>query len=331
MTSGKQNSNLFDISLLRVFATLSLVLWHSYCSYVCWGYGNSPLDQLYTKIALVFIPDANMPLFTIISGFLFGYLLNKGKYTEFVPFLKNKTKRLFVPYLVLGFVINMLQIGRATPIDLLYGTPNHLWYCLMLFESFLVCWFVERKLSKYSVYINFILALLSFILVLNTGLGALRLKCIFGVGIAAYYYCYFYFGLFIERYKFFLLKYFKYLLPIVIILIAIQLKYQYVLFFSCISYFLLCFYIANLKGVENFMRRTCQSVLEIIDKCSFGIYVFHQWIIWNITRSEWSHVYIQEHYILFPIILFFSVTLISLALTRLSLKTRVGKFLLGGG
>lgn len=74
------------------------------------------------------------------------------------------------------------------------------------------------------------------------------------------------------------------------------------------------------------------NIILQIGKYSFGIYVFHQWIIWNITRIPFIISYIQplmiEHDILFPLVLYIIIFLFSMLLTKISIKTKLGKYLL---
>ncbi len=59
------------------------------------------------------------------------------------------------------------------------------------------------------------------------------------------------------------------------------------------------------------------------------IYVFHQWIIWNITRPDFLHNYIHEHYIIFPLLCWIFIFMLSWLMTHLLTKyTKVGRYLL---
>lgn len=318
-------NKLNEVTYLRVFAITSLVLWHSYCSYTSWGIGNSPLDHFY-RVAFLFItPIANMPLFTFLSGYLFFYLLNnKHKYTTFNDFLRNKTNRLLIPYLLLGFVINLTQIGRGKPlIPMLYGAPNHMWYCLMLFNCFMICWIVEKKCgARY----NYILAFLSAFFVFIVGKRYLSEHSLWGVWMVAYFYCFFYLG-------YITYKYAEYIFPVairntIILIVAFVCSALLSIRFNHIAGLSSAIFVILLVSVTRRIKRNPPRWMEIVAKYSFGIYVFHQWIIWNVTRYSPMQSIIQEHYILFPVTLYVCVFTISLLFTHLSLKTRIGRYLL---
>lgn len=324
-----KSSKLIDIAILRCIAVISLVIWHSYCSYIVWDIAETPAKTYYSFIFMNFIPDANMPLFTFISGYLFCYLFAQGRYSKFKKFLINKVHRLLIPFLVLGTVINLTERGKSIT-DILYGAPNHLWYCLMLFYCFIFCWLIESKLGrKYNV----IAMLISFGLIFIKGIGALGVFLPLGIFYPCYYYAYFYIGFLLFEYKNQLIslmnKYWFVVLSIFIILCFYNLNYHLIAI-SALSYILLLIWLMNKKEVINFYTNKIwfQNSINLIGKLSFGIYVFHQWIIWNVTRTPEFHPMINEHYILFPAILSVAVFLISMLLTWLSIKTKVGKYLL---
>lgn len=317
-----QVKSLNEVIWLRVFAIITLVAWHSYCSYICWGIADSPLNVAYSRVFRLIAPIAQMPLFTFVSGYLFYYLHEEcRKYRDFKGFLHNKARRLLIPYLVLGFVINMTQINRMHPIDLFWGTPNHMWYCLMLFYCFIVCWFVENKIGR---WFNYLLAIASFGFVTHWG-GQFLEKSPLGLFISAYYYCFFYMGFIVYSKRRMVLKYTKYLLPFILVLYALTIwnsKGGHLQGLTAVLFIIIILFIA------------CQILSEppkwikTLSTYSFGIFVFHQWIIWNVTRWEPMSVIINVHYISFPILLFIGVFSVSLILTHYSLKTKVGRYLL---
>ena len=69
-----------------------------------------------------------------------------------------------------------------------------------------------------------------------------------------------------------------------------------------------------------------QKMIDIFSKYSFGIYVLHQWIIWNLTRKP--HLFSYERpllevlHILVPIIMSTSIFLLCFALTHILCKTK---------
>lgn len=105
------NNDLREISVLRCLAVISLVVWHTICIYIYeeWGGLKTPASAFYAKFGEVFIPFANMPLFTFIAGYLLAYLMSIGKYVSTKEFLLKKVHRLLIPYVILGILMTVAQ------------------------------------------------------------------------------------------------------------------------------------------------------------------------------------------------------------------------------
>lgn len=328
-----QKDQLNDIAVLRCIATVSLVVWHSYCPFICWDIANTPLNGIYTALFTRIIPSANMPLFTILAGYLFSYLfLEKNKYREFKGFLLNKIKRLLIPFFVLGTLISLLEYGKDLT-DFLYGTPNHLWYCLMLFYVFIICWIVE---TYFNSTINIFLGITSLIVVAFTGPGALSIQCYGGLFLPVYYYGYFVFGfIFRKNLPNISLINGKLILLLggIIYIVTVAFNRGFCVPIVSISFFLVLYYFVNNDCVKRILNKEkSAAIISLFSKLSFGIYVFHQWLIWNLTREPHCLNYLrplmEKHYVLEPILMVIVVFSISSILTFGALKTKLGKFLL---
>ena len=86
----------------------------------------------------VFTSPVKMPLFFVISGYLFN-----PRNDEIVLFLKNVFRKLVIPWIVLGMIHYTNPVNRF--VDLISGTA--LWFmpCLIIGETF---WFFVRKFFK---------------------------------------------------------------------------------------------------------------------------------------------------------------------------------------
>lgn len=328
----ENKSELHEIALLRVLATFSIVVWHIYCCYLG-DILECPADGVYSKIFVRVFPDANMPLFTFIAGYLFCFLLKeKGKYQRFKEFLINKTHRLLIPFLVLGAVINLCEYGKDI-VDLLYGTPNHLWYCLMLFYVFIVAWLVQRYLNGTG---KLIFLLLSFFVASYDVRTPIYVRVPLGLYLPLFYYGFFYAGmLFREKFEERILKS-KLAIGLIfcgyVVLCAFYSKHlivplaitQVILLFSISKWF------CNLQFYRNNGR--VRKVIDVFSKYSFGIYVFHQWIIWNLTREPHLLSYVkpilESHYVCAPVALSIFIFLLCFLITHVVQKTKVGRYLL---
>lgn len=324
-----KSDKLLEVTLVRCFAVLTLVVHHTYCIYTGWGdVINSPYDNAYARIMSFLIPDANMPLFTFLAGYLLYYQLQRGKYSDGKVFLKNKIHRLLIPYIVLGSIVVYLKYGADTNIkEVLYGAPNHLWFCLMLFYCYVIYWCVDKKFGSFA---NACLAIMSLSLI--THVGSMwkmyyALHWPLGVEIAAYYYFFFYLGGICRKYKEFLFQDWRSIILFSLIYVSVDIP-----IIRMIVYSLLIFAIAEMVYPLVFKSECTNSILNNVAECSFGIYVIHSIILWNISHYppilKYTAPILEGHYIIAPVLLFVIVFFLSWGLTVLLLKTRVGKYLL---
>ena len=120
---------LTEVNYLRSYAIISIVIWHCFvCPLSAWNLIEATTaTQLIAVLARFVIPDANMPLFTFISGYLFAYLYQKNaeKYGHFKSFFKAKFERLVIPFLVLGTLMNITVPERDLNM-ILNGEGSHL-------------------------------------------------------------------------------------------------------------------------------------------------------------------------------------------------------------
>lgn len=163
----------YRIDNLRALAILSVVLGHSIILY-------SPEWQIFqtTQSCVLFsqikriINLYQMPLFFSLSGYLFAGQKNQ----PFIEFLSKKTKRLLIPFLMVG-LLYMLPIklilgyppyqGKSLltviKLFLLGNDTGHLWFLPTLFLVFLTAFFVKRILKNNLVFwVAFVIA--SFLL-----------------------------------------------------------------------------------------------------------------------------------------------------------------------
>ena len=132
-----------------------------------WGHSiqyctNNQFD-FFENIAFKFIYSHHMPLFMIISGYLFCYSAKKRTMVELV---EHKAKSLLYPILM-GSACNLilsngigLIIGRGTIGDLIEGIPlNSLWFLWSVLSASIVFSFVIKGSDK--VIIKLLVFLLS--------------------------------------------------------------------------------------------------------------------------------------------------------------------------
>ena len=97
--------------------------------------------------------------FAFVSGYIFYYIkCEKNGYSSFGVFIKNKSLRLLVPYafISLVWVIPIQMIFSDVSLNDIFikyalGTsPSQLWFLLMLFDTFVISYFLSRFWQKHN-------------------------------------------------------------------------------------------------------------------------------------------------------------------------------------
>ena len=102
MNKGQNLTRYDGVSYLRVFAMLLVLLYHCLCMYTNrWSFVGVEKNDACEMICRI-LNYIHLPLFILISGFLYGMGISKGKYMNRTSFLKKKAIRLGVPYLFWG-------------------------------------------------------------------------------------------------------------------------------------------------------------------------------------------------------------------------------------
>lgn len=139
-------TKLYDLA--KCVTAILVVIAHATIMYTPDGAISVARQSAFLNRFTTYIYAFHMPLFLMLSGCVFGYCIEEGKYTNFFSFVKNKVKRLLVPY----FAFGMLYVA---PVMCILGLTNegyigyiihgivyslnsrHLWYVLALFWIFL--------------------------------------------------------------------------------------------------------------------------------------------------------------------------------------------------
>lgn len=195
--------NYYDF--LKVFAILLVVIGHITILYNGQSFGLAENRMLSVICSAIYL--FHMPLFIALSGAIYQIGVEKGKYYEFIPFLKNKLQRIGVPFLTVGGLflaptlvwLGMLNKGGGilqAEMDVLgcMGAERHLWYLPALFWIFMITWSLNK--ANINTYISFVLSVLvalCYSLFIN-----FNFMCISN---GIHYLPYFLFGMLVERNK----------------------------------------------------------------------------------------------------------------------------------
>jgi peptidoglycan/LPS O-acetylase OafA/YrhL len=347
MKIGVENQQLKDVVILRAFAIIAVVVFHSY-----WIYSDVDSD-MYARLYGHFFMDFfsfRMPLFVFVSGYLFAHLYwNKGKYKKLVPFIKNKSKRLLLPYSIFSILLGITLWGTKQELTLITFLKGyaHLWFILMLFSCFVAgrVWIVlyEKFPNKYFLVVSFIISALVSCYPIEGFLW------IFGIVRAEKFFFWFLLGMLVLMYRNDVLKLLNKKIIIVALFICFFGSYLYAgkyciegycvgipfAWFSRLSRLSAIFFVYY--AVNKLLDRKIISVSpfwESFNKCSYGIYIFHYWIIMFVclhknTMQEKLFYLAHTYPVIYPIIASLFCLVISYFIAKNVLKTKAGRFLIG--
>ena len=331
-----------DVNYLRAYAIISIVVWHCFvCPLSVWGIIE---PTLYTKIVSTigkfFIPDANMPLFTFVSGYLFAYLYqkNKEKYGNFKSFFRTKFERLVIPFLVLGTLVNITVPERELSM-IINGEGSHLWFCMMLFWCFMIRWAILKVNLK---PLNLTMLFLSIATILYSRGNNWNLPdfpfSILGIRHAVFFYAYFVMGDLLYKNKEKLLDIVKrggaflWILSIVYSLWVIGSFLNISIFsgllrISTSVFFIVLIFLWIIRLVDKGYLKPNKYV-DTLCTYSFGIYVFHEWLSWGLYHQPFFLNLFEQYTLVYAAIFTIVDFAVSFILTHYALKTQVGKYLL---
>ncbi len=321
-----KEERLCEPDVIRAVAAVIVVFFHAYFMMYAPAHFPDTIEiyrekyYWFNSICLWF----HMPIFTFVSGGVYGYLwTTKGKYRDFWPFVKSKIQRLLVPYVVFA-VIFMLTTNAWNWSSLYSGAYSHLWFLSMLFWCFVGIGVVNRlKIWIHEVIPSYastaLILFLSFI-------GLLLPKSAYNmIGIAYFYkwFFWFYLGYTIYANRNSVYAYVKkskilpFLLPLTYVCCMWYMVTQIgtysddnrtviseIGFASMVIWiwYMLCWLIERFGNGWT----QCRLIKEL-SACSFGIYIFHNWIEpYMISRTaqrllplaDWA----ANHTVLFPLI-----------------------------
>ena len=326
------------IALLRALAIIIVVAFHVNCFMYggCFPESQEAYKETYFWFNQCLIINIAMPMFTFISGFLFNYLYSKGgKYRKFVQFAKNKFRRLWLPLIVFGSIF-LVTTGNHDFYSLLVScTYVHLWYLPVLFWCFIIAWLILRYVPNRK-YRLMLLPLFFVVAALR-----LNLPYLFGIHGVPRWFWMFYMGIVFVDYEETISGAFKrFYLWIPFLAIFLFVTYSFPTEYDVVTLHKLLVAPLMMSSVwylfsriRNFDNIVCKALLNI-SRYSFGIYIFHIWIIMYCVCNTSKRIFslpelAADHIFLFPTGLTVVVFGVSYLLTYLLLKTRAGRYLLG--
>lgn len=284
----------------------------------------------------------------LIAGYVFAYQsLDLQRSYKLWPFVVKKFKRLIIPMLFFGVFYYFCFIypltGFSTPAFLsqLFSGCGHLWFLPMLFWCFLAIWCIDHfKLSSW------------FTLILLAAITIIPIPSLpFGFGRLPHFLFYVYAGYFLWtkrdylfahclKNEFILFFWFFYVVLVIVKhallpettpeMTLLQKIMVYgvsgvtKLLMSCFG--IMALYLTVCKTTTKVGYRPKQWIIEASDNC-YGVYVYHQFLLVFLYFYT-PFIGICPRYLV-PWIGALLALGISLLLTKLTLKTKFGRFLIG--
>lgn len=291
-------NNLKNISNIKSTMLILVVLYHSIVFYKGdWFIVLNPSKISVTAdIIATWLNTFHIQTFIMASGFLFYYLkYEKGKYTNKKEYIKKRFQRLMIPYFVVAifWVMPISYFFYKTSIKdfiinyLLGFSPSQLWFLPMLFiVCAIFCFLSDKiKISKLGLVVIGI-----FFTFLGTIFTHFNIQ-IYQLGTAILYTVFFYFGGYLYKNINYKDYSFKKILIYIISAIVLFILYYFsiksdlivIKLFSKIIKTLLSLievFIAYII-ISKITKYTKQNkIIEMLEENSFGIYLFHQQIIY---------------------------------------------------
>ena len=327
------NNRCIELDIIKFWAIILVVLGH-----VAVFYSTSPLFKPligsdFMAACQRIIYSFHMPLFIFVSGCVYGFQLEclKRKQNAKTFFIK-KWKRLMIPYIIFGlfYVAPFLVLWgyRGNYFSYVYDgiilshDARHLWYVWALFNIFIIFYAISKLIDHFNwpQYILLIFAIGCLII-------ANKIPYVFQISSAFKFMLWFILGYLMVVYKekCFLSHFNKWGGYFGMVIFAIQiflpslsfLGRQTIYSFGGIAFFysLSC----NLKNIAEW------SLFKLVVKDSYGVYLFHPILIY-LMFHYWGHENISP--ILLSTIIFFISFMVSLLLTELTRRYRLG-FIIG--
>lgn len=336
---GNTASFLADIAILRLFAIIIVAAFHVYGM----TYANHlppPIAELYksvyesvTSCGLIRVA---MPLFVLISGYLFAMQIINGKFSGFKQMLLNKSQRILLPYYIFTILFSLTYSGWDWK-PFYTGGYWHLWFLPMLMWLFILLFLIRKPL----LYGNPIWLCLALIITFLLMIPDRFIPMILGAHNVSKWAFWFVLGFALFRYDDKIgkaIKKFHLAIPMILIYLMITYffptEYGKVTWYSELASLCAVISLSYLARQVDWQKYNITKYLVRFSSCSFGIYIFHNWIaVYLISTTAQKYfpiaAFAKEHIVLFPLIFSMIVILLSFFLTYLIRSNKYGKMLIG--
>lgn len=335
-------------TFIKTILMVIVILGHSICFWTGnWFTNNPKISSPSLEILYNWLNSFHIYAFTLVSGYIFAFKMSKGDYKEYIPFIKNKAKRLIIPYVFTAtvWVIPISQYffdwDAITLIKqfILCENPSQLWFLWMLFDVFMIMWPLWKFISRRS-FLTDILMLFFYIVGI---IGTKVFPNIFCIWSAFQFIPFFYIGIqiwlkhednettLVDKIPWWLWLSFD--LAIFAFVKVIEIKTD-IPGLGILTSFVT--YILGALMAVSILQKIAQSInykmgknnaFSLLSKYSMPMYLFHQQIIYFVITGLNGKVnpYINAG------INFLVSTIVSFIISWILLRFRITKFLVGEG
>ena len=323
---------LYEVSVIRPVVIILLLFMHCFTPYQgAWTEFEGFIPNRFYFWVARFIIGFRIETIALVAGYVFSYQCRTlGREYGFLPFVKKKALRLLLPCYVFGFVYYLIFDSGETVdvmdcISSVFKGAGHLWFLPMLFLCFVSVWLLNRYRPNELVTFT-LFSLLSM------------LPEAFPVGLERYFHflLYVYAGYLLWLYREPILD--RAMNPVCIILLVVGYSslvycYEYagnIYLKAVIEYAMnmtgiLALYLAVSIFTTKSGYELSPVVINMSSQC-YGLYVFHQFILFYLYYHT-SFTANLGHWA--PWLAFIITLSLSLLVTRLFMKFKVGRFLIG--
>ena len=330
---------LTHVSLLRVVAMMTVIMYHSLCYFVVWSHPvTAPAfkagPEPWLTLLAHFLTRTNMPTFVFLSGFLYAHLrIEAGKYRDTGRFVWGKVKRLLIPYLFWSLaLIVCFPLSHHNFTKILFGFC-HLWFLLMLFEEALLFHFTARWWQKWPRWADWLALLLLMLLQYHfRGLHLSAHEPLMLLKPLVINMPYYALGIVCQKC---MSQWHRAPWP-VFALLAVESGTMVAVLLGGLrmwraGFFYVLSVLTFVVSLFFLFRAFCQSrpglatnkLLHDLDRCSMGIYITHHIFIEAMTHIDVVKLWLNAHYYMGPVLLFGCALAVGWAITHFMLKTRL--------
>lgn len=164
------DSRIENCRFIKIILMILVVLYHSSVFWTERRLSAIPVyeNSIFLDIFSRWLNSFHVYGFTLVSGYIFNYLIDEGKYRNFKNFILKKLERLVVPYLFVALIwvapISSIVLSLDKT-ELFYKyvlciNPSQLWFLRMLFNVFIIAWCLKKYIRN-NLY-ALIICLLSY-------------------------------------------------------------------------------------------------------------------------------------------------------------------------